>query len=1015
MTDDDSRPATDPIERRLAARRPDPALDALFGAEAHHELRRLAAEARRRRGGPRVLILPGIMGSTLGTRRTGRENVLWFDPIEIALGRLTRLALPSRRRFVPLGVLLFTYLRLKLALRAGGFDADFHPYDWRRSVTEAGRDLAARLDHDGRAPVHLVAHSMGGLVARALLEYPEAASLGRVVQLGTPNGGAYAAIQALRGTYPLVRRLARLDLVNDAGTLARKVFVTLPGIAELLPLAGDCIDFDPHAATDWPAGPKPGSALLKAAQRARLSLPAPDARFTLIAGVGRETVTGLRRRAGRLELLRSTAGDGTVPLALARWPGLATFYSGAEHGRLPGDEQATRAMLEILERGSTTELPGEWSGVQRRARWEPDLAPAVPEPKVFWDDLSYDERREFLHEFDAADEPPALISAAATDADRGASRRRIGGGAKPAAALRAPAQAGDASSRSIKRSATRGGGPADQPARGTTLAFTVGDIATTRAEAIVLGLFENVDPAGAALAVDARLGGAIRDLTGRRALGAQAGGVFVLPAARGTLPARHVVFAGLGDFSRYGADVQRLAAANVARTLAFAGIRDYALVLWGTASGLDPGRAAAAQLEGLLEALTDLEAANRPRRIALVSRSARRLAEARAAMAQVLAGHALAPQVALGALPARRVGRKKAAPAAVTPQSYLFVQEDGGELRVALLGTSAKGTALAATRRLETRALERHLASLEAGIGVNGLAGFGERLGELLLPEATREALPAVRATPLVVVHDAAAARWPWETLHVDGWSPAAEAGLSRRYAAEGMSVAKWREERRLDQTLRVLLVANPTGDLAGAEDEAGRVRGLFEGLAEAELTIIARGEATRARLLDAFRSGRFDAIHYAGHAYFDAAAPASSGILCAGGRVLSGADLAALESVPALVCFNACESGRVRGGLQLGRSLGRSTGFAEAFLRGGVASFIGTWWPVSDAAAARFAASLYGALLAGSATGVAVQAARAAVRASRSGDWANYLHYGSHDFVLKRRDRRRRPAPGPG
>ena len=104
------------------------------------------------------------------------------------------------------------------------------------------------------------------------------------------------------------------------------------------------------------------------------------------------------------------------------------------------------------------------------------------------------------------------------------------------------------------------------------------------------------------------------------------------------------------------------------------------------------------------------------------------------------------------------------------------------------------------------------------------------------------------------------------------------------------------------------------TGDLPGAVEEGERVAKLLAQLPGAGITAIRGGDATRARLLAEFRSGDYDSIHFAGHAYFDAAAPASSGILCAGGRVLSGADLAAMDSVPALVFFNACESGRLPG-----------------------------------------------------------------------------------------------------
>jgi CHAT domain-containing protein len=117
---------------------------------------------------------------------------------------------------------------------------------------------------------------------------------------------------------------------------------------------------------------------------------------------------------------------------------------------------------------------------------------------------------------------------------------------------------------------------------------------------------------------------------------------------------------------------------------------------------------------------------------------------------------------------------------------------------------------------------------------------------------------------------------------------------------------------------------------------------------------------------------------------------------------VLSGSDLAAMDSVPALVFFNACESGRLRATVNPLRQLDRSVGLAEAFLRGGVANFIGTWWPVSDAAASTFATALYRELAKGESIGNALNAARTGVRILPSGDWANYLHYGSYDFSLK-------------
>lgn len=928
--------------------------------EAEQELARLARRAAGLRGGRRALILPGIMGSTLGRPRKGLpDDVKWFDPAEIAQGGMTKLALPRGGRYRALDVLRFAYERLRLVLRIAGYDADFQPYDWRRDLAGNGRALAERLIRERRRDVVLVGHSMGGLIARAALAHAGGDKIGRVIQLGTPNRGAFVAVQALRGTYPLVRRLAVLDLKHDATDLAREVLVSFPGLCELLPAAAACKDFDPFDATAWPEGSRPSISVLGAARRAIEALPAPDERFALIAGFGQDTVLGLRRRGARLEFGRGPAGDGTVPLALTQWPGLPTWYAEESHGALPGNAQVGRAVIDLAGGDTTEALPHV---LPRRpgvpTLWEDDTR--ITEPaKIAWSDLTERQQREFLHEFIAVAPP--------------------GAGAAPEA--RESAQT-----------------------RPVELAFIEGSVTQSDAPALVLGAFANVEPAGAALAIDTLLHGAISDLARRRAISAAAGEVFVLPVERRGLAAQLVVFAGLGDFGRYGPDVQRLAAANVTRTLALAGVGDFAMVLWGTASGADVAVAARAQLEGVLTTLADLAPELRLRRIAILSRSAPRLAAARQAAEDLLRMHPAAGLLRLQAT--RRAPRRpgRVAKSAATALAWLFVQEAAGQMRAALLGTAPKATALAATRRLDLRALEREHARLAPGMPVTELASFGERLAELLLPGEIVAALPSVRGAPVVVVHDSTSAHWPWEALNISGWAPAADGGLSRRYAAEGMSVAKWREQRRRERAFNVLLVVNPTGDLPGAVEESERVARMLARLDGAGITVIRGADATRARLLAEFRSGDYDAIHYAGHAFFDATAPAASGILCAGGRVLSGADLAALDSAPALVFFNACESGRLRQAVKPLRQLDRSVGFAEAFLRGGVANFIGTWWPVSDAAATAFATLLYRELARGASIGVALNGARAAVRALPSADWANYLHYGSYDFALKAR-----------
>jgi len=388
-----------------------------FGAPAYAQLSVLAAAAKQAKKprGPKVLILPGIMGSKIGEaprvaaggarpgmrRRGASPRVLWIDPLEIAAGRLSALALPSGKALRAAGVLLFSYAKLKLQLEISGREALFHAYDWRLGLDELGAQLAARIVGNEQ-PVILVAHSMGGLVARMAVRMLPKRWVRRLIMLGTPNEGSFAAVHALRGTYPFVRRMSRLDHKHSAEHLAAKVFSTFPGLYHMLPsrrLEG--IDlFDPR---DWPAdGPTPSARILEQVAAVRAALAPADQRMVHIVGVDQETVIGMRRTAAGFEYDMTRNGDGTVPLALATLPKLKSYFVQELHGNLANNAQVIQAIIDLVRRGRTRRLPGRWR-VRRGPVQHIDDAQLRLESgeKIDWAGLTSAEREAALGELDS--------------------------------------------------------------------------------------------------------------------------------------------------------------------------------------------------------------------------------------------------------------------------------------------------------------------------------------------------------------------------------------------------------------------------------------------------------------------------------------------------------------------------------------------------------------------------------------------------------------------------------------
>jgi hypothetical protein len=423
------------VEHLLASGEHSRELIAYFGAGEYEALAALAREAQRvpvAPDAPRVYIVPGIMGSQLGRMRRAPlpNDILWLDPVDISLGQLALLRLPvagaepvaveehkhlplqgepvspQETKIVALGVVLFTYLRLKLHLRIAGFAPVFHDYDWRLGIDELGRGLAERIRGE-RSRVHVIGHSMGGLVSRAAMSNEGLGHVERVVLLGTPNAGSFAPVLALRGVYAVVRKIARLSHTQTAESLASEVFSTFPSLYHLLPTSTGDAGLDFFDATAWPAqGPQPNGPLLSRAREVIAGFARGDERFVNVIGAGQETVTRATRRNGEFVYTVTREGDGTVPVTCAELPGARTYYTSVAHSDLARDAVVAHAIAEVLRTGETQRLQDKWSGNGKaEARISDTELRRTHNEKVDFAQMEPEARQAFLRNLN---EPPQL-------------------------------------------------------------------------------------------------------------------------------------------------------------------------------------------------------------------------------------------------------------------------------------------------------------------------------------------------------------------------------------------------------------------------------------------------------------------------------------------------------------------------------------------------------------------------------------------------------------------------------
>jgi pimeloyl-ACP methyl ester carboxylesterase len=256
------------------------------GARRTPNLERIFAEARSRTGKRPLIVIPGILGSQLVNYETG--EVVWpsafrssDDGLSLPLSpdlAASRDNLVARKivdtlrlsRLVPE---VYIYHDLLEALkRYGGYregdwanpgpDGDHDtfyvlPYDWRRDNVETARDFIRRLEslklklNRPDLRFNVVAHSMGGLVARYAARYGDAdlppdnvapkptwagaQHINKIIMFGTPNEGSADAFSTLLEGYSVTEGLRRrIRLLNK---LSREDAFSTPSLYQVLPHA----------------------------------------------------------------------------------------------------------------------------------------------------------------------------------------------------------------------------------------------------------------------------------------------------------------------------------------------------------------------------------------------------------------------------------------------------------------------------------------------------------------------------------------------------------------------------------------------------------------------------------------------------------------------------------------------------------------------------------------------------------------------------------------------------------
>jgi hypothetical protein len=997
------------------------------------------ADDTAQRDKPLVFLIPGIVGSNL---KVGDDRV-WLGWHLVNGFKRLAYHLGVRDDVVPDGPLGMTYDRLSDFLAESHAVVEF-AFDWRRPIEEEANRLAdevqaaLKVREQNKLPVRIVAHSMGGIVARTMQIVREDVwnsmmerDGARLLMLGTPNAGSWAPMQVLSGDDNFGNMLA-IAGAPFHGYEARQLMAELPG---LLQLQADLLDgrrLDrtetwagiadrdlqwlerhniwhrlPIQISDSRWGVPPQPVLDKAVElRRNLDRQLDEAsaifRNKVALVIGRAAVTpdsfDETDARGMVYLDLPDDGDGRVTRARAMLPGVRTWKVDTDHGSLPRQREAFDAYRELLETGATTLLNEVAAAAATRGAAPPAVA--------------YQRSR------------PSRL---------------------PVAPL-PPQNPND-----ILRAAHLAAGTTSAP-RGAALDVTVinGDL-TFIGDPLMLGHYRSLQLTGTERVMNELIGGTMQESLriGRYPVAPGSNQVFDNVRAHPfrELPRpKAVIVVGLGDEGslRPEALIETVRqgvlawAQRVAETpKSIPQLFDLASTLIGSGGpGMSAGESAQCILQGVKEAndLLDMQDATRqwPRvgHLKIVELYLDRATEAWRAIRVQATGSAMLYSIHDEIVEGHRALRRPP-DSGYRGADYDFVSAltsvADGDTRIAYSLDTKRARTELRDESVQLRLVRSMVVAASSAANRDPL--IGRSLFKLLIPPTIKPFLGG--SSGIVLELDSGTAGIPWELLDTAVSGPNALPWAIRAKALRKLRVpnaAPPSQDANADAS--VLVIGEPECDrtmyppLFGAREEAIEVAGMLTA------TLNSRAGAVRPiirpenrnepgpdahTVVNALLERDWRIVHIAGHGEPPEwvtdnlpRGPAGErrgdprGVVLSNGIFLGAREIKRMPVIPELVFVNCCHlAARGSDETLAQRRADFAAGVAEALIEIGVRCVVAAAWAVDDEAAKTFAKSFYASLLRGARFMDAVAHGRAAAYACGGNTWAAYQCYGDPGWVF--------------